>query len=126
MEREDQYKLLAQACHEVNRAYCAAIGDNTQKPWEDAADWQRTSAVNGVRGVIENGNDYGDSHKSWLKEKEETGWVYGEVKDEQKKTHHYMVPFEKLPSEQQYKDHLFVDTARGLAAALNIPLQRRA
>jgi len=25
---------IAKVCHEVNRAYCAGIGDNSQVPWE--------------------------------------------------------------------------------------------
>ena len=27
---------IARVCHEVNRAYCQAIGDNSQPTWEDA------------------------------------------------------------------------------------------
>jgi len=27
---------IAQVTHELNAAYCRAIGDNSQKPWKDA------------------------------------------------------------------------------------------
>lgn len=27
---------IAKMAHEVNRAYCQSIGDNSQLPWEDA------------------------------------------------------------------------------------------
>lgn len=40
---------IAKVCHEANRAYCAGIGDHSQKSWEESPDWQRTSAINGVK-----------------------------------------------------------------------------
>jgi hypothetical protein len=42
-----------------------------------------------------------------MEHKEKYGWVYGEVKDAEKKTHPCMVPYEKLPIEQRVKDYLF-------------------
>lgn len=30
---------IAKACHEANRAWCQANGDDTQKHWEDAEQW---------------------------------------------------------------------------------------
>ena len=39
---------IARVCHEVNRAYCRAIGDESQPAWEDAPDWQQRSAVLGT------------------------------------------------------------------------------
>lgn len=100
--------IIARVCHETNRAYCEALGDNSQVAWEDAPDWQRDSAVEGVRFHIEN-PDAGPSasHNSWMAQKEADGWVYGEVKDEEKKTHPCMVSFFLLPVEQQAKDFIF-------------------
>ena len=99
---------IARVAHEINRAYCQALGDNTQPAWEDAPDWQRSSAINGVEFHKANpdaGPDY--SHISWLKEKTEAGWKYGPVKDPLKKEHPCCVPYENLPIEQQAKDYLF-------------------
>ena len=42
-----------------------------------------------------------------MQEKINDGWVYGEVKDAEKKTHPCIVPFEELPEFQQKKDALF-------------------
>lgn len=47
------------------------------------------------------------SHLSWMKQKLEEGWVYGEVKDPEAKTHPCLVPFDQLPREQQAKDFIF-------------------
>ena len=99
---------IARLAHEVNRAYCAALGDNSQPKWEEAPDWQRSSAINGVRFHVENpdaGPDH--SHNEWLKEKEATGWKFGPVKDADKKEHPCFVPYEQLPVEQKAKDFLF-------------------
>lgn len=99
---------IAIACHMANRAYCASLGDDSQKIWEDAPEWQKSSAIKGVEFHLSN-SDAGPSasHDSWMAQKVADGWVYGEVKDEEKKTHPCIVPFDQLPKEQQFKDVLF-------------------
>ena len=98
---------IARACHEVNRAYCQALGDMSQPAWEDAPEWQRASARLGVE--LHMSGDHGPeaSHASWMKQKLEEGWKYGPVKDPERKEHHCIVPFDQLPREQQAKDFLF-------------------
>lgn len=106
-KRPDALKI-AKVCHEVNRAYCAAMGDESQLPWEAAPDWQQDSALAGVHMHLENPDATPeDSHRSWLKVKEAEGWAYGEVKDPAKKVHPCMVPYDQLPIEQRAKDYLF-------------------
>lgn len=101
-------KKIARVCHEVNRAFCQSIGDNSQPTWEDAPDWQKESAINGVKFHLANPTAGPDaSHVNWLKEKVLSGWVYGEVKDPIAKTHPCIVPYEQLPVEQQSKDYIF-------------------
>jgi RyR domain-containing protein len=103
-----QVSDIARVCHESNRAYCLALGDASQKPWDDAPEWQRASAIKGVEFHLAN-PEAGDSasHDSWLAEKKANGWAYGPVKDEEAKTHPCYVPFDELPVEQQRKDTLF-------------------
>lgn len=99
---------IAKVAHEVNRSYCQAFGDNSQPTWEDAPDWQKSSAINGVNFHLANpdaGPDH--SHNEWLKEKRETGWKYGPVKDPEAKEHPCFVSYEELPPEQKAKDFLF-------------------
>lgn len=104
----ENYLLIAKICHEANKVYCEEHDDFSQKHWDEAEEWQRNSALNGVKFCIEN-PDSGDSaqHDAWMKEKIEQNWVYGEVKDSVAKTHPCLVPFEKLPVFQQKKDALF-------------------
>lgn len=109
-----QMDRIARVAHEVNRAYCSALGDNSQPAWEDAPGWQRDSARMGVD--LHMMGDFGPeaSHISWLNQKLEQGWIYGEVKDTEAKTHPCIRPFAELPPEQQAKDYLF----RGVVHAL--------
>jgi len=105
---------IAKICHEVNRGLCEGLGDYSQRLWEDAPDWQVQSAINGVHNVANGGEKPSQSHEGWLDQKEHDGWVYGEKKDPEAKTHPCMVPFDELPAEQRLKDHLFVTVAKVL------------
>lgn len=99
---------IARVAHEINRAYCRAVGDDSQPSWIDAPMWQKQSAFDGVAFHLEN-PDAGPSasHENWLKQKIREGWEYGEVKDPERKKHPCMVAFDELPVEQKAKDHLF-------------------
>ena len=98
---------IAQVAHEVNRAYCQALGDNSQPTWFDAPEWQRSSARMGVD--LHTMGDFGPeaSHISWMKQKVDEGWVYGIEKNPELKTHPCIMPFSELPREQQAKDFIF-------------------
>lgn len=109
---------IARICHEANRAYCASIGDNSQKPWTEAPEWQRESAVKGVEFRLDNPDAPASAqHDSWMEQKLVDGWQFGSVKDEGEKTHPCIVPYEELPAEQKFKDALFVAIVK--AAALD-------
>lgn len=100
---------IAKVCHETNRAYCQTIGDDSQPCWEDAPEWQKKSAVNGVLFHIQNPTALpSHSHEEWLKEKEATGWRYGPVKNSETKEHPCFIPYDQLPEEQKKKDALFI------------------
>lgn len=111
-------EAIARVCHEVNRAYCAALGDLSQAPWENAPEWQRTSALHGVEMHRAN-PDAGPelSHAAWLAEKRASGWIWGPTKDVERKLHPCCVPFEELPVEQRAKDFLFGAVVAALADA---------
>jgi len=53
---------------------------------------------------------------AWLEDKKKDGWVYGEVKDAEAKTHPCIVPFEELPEFQKKKDALFCAIVDSLSA----------
>jgi hypothetical protein len=119
MTSKEALEACARAAHEVNRAYCLALGDQTQLPWEEAPDWQRSSAIEGVAGALD-GNTPEQSHEGWLREKAETGWKYGPVKDPEKREHPCCVPYAELPPAQRVKDDLYLAVVRAMAGALGL------
>jgi len=109
---------IAKVCHEANRAYCQTIGDDSQPTWETAPEWQRLSAINGVKFTRDNPSaPPSASHDSWLEEKRAAGWKYGPVKNPEAREHPCFVPYDELPPEQRAKDALFQAVARALLAA---------
>lgn len=107
---------IARVCHEANRAYCETLGDTSQKPWSEAEEWQRRSAIKGVLFAIANPDAPASfQHDAWLLQKYNEGWKYGPVKDPEKKEHPCCVEYDQLPVEQQTKDHLFKAIVKALA-----------
>ena len=105
---------IAQVTHEANRVLQGIEGDPAQSPhWDDAPDWQRDSAIEGVVGALA-GNTPEQSHQSWIDFKVADGWVYGSVKSVELKTHPCLVPYDELPENQKVKDHLFTAIVRTL------------
>ena len=111
------FEEIAKVCHEANRGYCKALGDDSQLPWDEAPQWAKTSAINGVRFHLDNPNaGPSGSHENWLKEKEKEGWKYGATKDPEKKEHPFFVPYDQLPKEQQAKDYIFTAIVKTLSS----------
>lgn len=107
---------IAEIAHNINRAYCLAMGDNSQPLWSEAPDWQKDSAKLGVDFHLANPEAGPEaSHDSWRDQKIKDGWTFGEKKDPEKKQHPCMVKFSELPKEQQAKDWLFREVVHSLA-----------
>lgn len=103
----------AQTCHEANRAFSAINGDDSQMPWSETPDNIKASAIDGVKKVFSaEFNSPEDGWKSWKAFKIADGWVYGEVKDIEAKTHPNLVDYySELPITEQAKDLLFMSVA---------------
>lgn len=111
--------MAARTAHAVNKVYCESIGDFSHVKWSKAEQWQRESYAAGVIGIMRNQETTPEqTHSSWVAKKKFDGWVYGEKKDAEKKTHPYMVPYEELPDEQKLKDQLFVAVVRSVLGLL--------
>lgn len=109
-------ELIAKTCHEANRALCLAFGDHSQLAWEHAPEWQRESAVSGVKFCIANPDaPPSANHDSWMAEKIAAGWICGAVKDADAKTHPCIVPYDQLPPDQKAKDYVFKAIVGALA-----------
>lgn len=109
----------ARHAHEINRAYCGALGDPSQPAWDDAPEWQRNSAIAGAKAVLEGyAATPEDQHQLWMKLKVNDGWQHGPTKDAEAKMHPCIVPYAELPPEQRAKDYLFRAAVGGMAEAL--------
>ena len=109
---------IARTCHEVNRAYCQALGDMSQPAWEVAPEWQRSSARMGVD--LHTMGDFGPeaSHISWMQQKISEGWIWGPCKDPVLLEHPCIKPFDQLPRDQQAKDFIFRAVVHSLRGQL--------
>ena len=103
---------LAKVYHEALRVYCSTIGQ-TLEPWDEAPEWKRQSSIKNVTEhffKIRRG-DYihpNETHDKWMKERIEQGWIYGPVKDENKKTNPCLVAYGQLPITERLKDYLLI------------------
>lgn len=114
MNKDVEY--IAKVAHEVNRAYCTSMSDFSQLPWEQAPEWQKISAINGVKHHVANPDTTPEqSHEVWLAEKKATGWKYGPVKDAEKKEHPCFLPYAELRPVDKAKDYLFRAVVKQLA-----------
>lgn len=112
---EQRIEEIARVCHQINKAYCESQKDDSQVDWDNAPEWQKMSAINGVRIHMENPDlSPSASHEAWLAEKERDGWKYGAKKSESLRTHPSCVDFEDLPLREQAKDFIF----KAIVAAL--------
>lgn len=107
MKTPNMREFAARTAHEVNRAYCATLGDSSQPAWDDAPQWQKDSALAGVDAHMASDLSAEQSHELWLEHKRKEGWTWGPVKDAEKKTHPCFCAYDELPKEQRVKDHLF-------------------
>jgi hypothetical protein len=105
---EKHYEYIAKIAHNLNKALCESFGDTSQPDWSDAPEWQKESAVNGVRFHHANPEATPEqSHENWLEQKRIDGWAYSETKDPGEKLHPCFRPYSELPAEQRAKDYIF-------------------
>lgn len=111
-------EAIAHVCHEANRALQIEQADPTisvSPLWEDLDQETRESAIDGVQNILA-GATPRQSHENWMQFKMDRGWKLGPVKDEEKREHPLLVPYDELPEEQQVKDILFFSIVRALTS----------
>lgn len=84
--------------------------------WSDAEDWMRASSIESVEFVLQNPDaGQGAQHEQWMEQKKRDGWVWGEIKDVDAKTHPMLVLFEELPEDERTKDAILIALAKALS-----------
>lgn len=112
---------IAYVAHNINRVYCEAIGDPVPPHWEDADQSIKESAVRGVLYTLRHNATPEMQHEAWMKTRTEQGWKYGPVKDDEKKEHPNLVPYNELPQAARVKDYLFQGVVNALRWKLAVP-----
>jgi RyR domain len=107
-------EIKAMMIHESIRALQRLVHDPKPAPaWadapEDMREASRTAAREGGTGQTPEG-----SHATWMKGKKLAGWVRGDEKDAERRTHPAMVPFNELPRDQWARDLVVVAVADAL------------
>ena len=97
---------ISKTCHEVNRAIQKFNNEPVGPSWIEAPADIKESARQGVLKAMQ-GETPEQLHESWMTFKIDGGWTYGLTKDDVKKTHPCIVPYEELDEKQKLKDSAF-------------------
>jgi hypothetical protein len=111
MKKEEiMYLIGPRVCHLAWVCYQMACGQNYNiEP--DANDI--ASHDDAIRAFMNNPDmTPEENHNNWMIFRKSQGWIYGEVKDKEKKTHPDLVPFDKLPKVEQMKDTMDITARR--------------
>ncbi len=98
---------IARIAHEVNRGYCQSLGAIDVPHWEECTPEHRRSMCEGVEMHLAGFRSPEAAHEAWMAKKWADGWVWGEEKSDEDKTHPCLVPFRQLPPTQKAKDYIF-------------------
>lgn len=109
---------IAEMCHEANRVLQREFGDLESPEWNELDAETKQSAREGVEAILSGQvTQPSESHEGWAQFKLQNGWVYGEEKDLEKKTHPLLVPYADLPVHQRLKDFVFFGIVQGVINA---------
>ena len=96
-------KILAMRCYIENTTICLENNDKVFSFYE-----VKDSTIQGIKAFFANPQiTPEEQHKLWFNSKIEEGWVYGEDKNLENKTHPCLIAYENLPEVQKKKDKAF-------------------
>ena len=106
---------IARVIHAAIRTWSTAHGQPDMPDWDVAPQWMKDSTFASIQFVLDHPDaDGGAQHLQWMNHRRAQGWTYGPVRDEARKTHPMLVPFDQLPIMEQKKDDLVSAIVRAL------------
>ncbi len=113
---DERIAAISRTVHEAVRAWAAAHGQDSIPHWNRAPAWMRDSTRESVEFTLDHPEaPHSAQHDQWMAQKKRDGWVWGEVKDADRKTHPMLVAYEELPDMERRKDALFKAIVQALA-----------
>ena len=64
-------------------------------------------------------------HERWMKEKQDDGWQYGETRDDKKKFHPSLVPYDQLTESEKEKDRDTINQIPKILSLIDFQIYRR-
>lgn len=114
----DQILPIAITCHNANMQWRKYYEQGEGQTWDELSPQTRNGVMDGVKGALM-GLTSAQLHKAWMADCRANGWVYGPVKDTEKKTHPCLVSYDQLSIEDRAKDRLFLGIVAAFKAAFD-------
>ncbi len=108
------FERIAKASYEATNAWAEAAGGTPKARWDDAEDWRRASAVEGVKQALLEGRTPEQLHESWRKDRLSRGWTPGAKRDAEAKQDPHLKPYAELGDSLKRKSDLFAAVAHTL------------
>lgn len=109
---------IAEAAHNINRAYRLAIGQDAGPTWAEHEG--QAGVMAGVEAVLADPDVTPRAmHSKWASSKMADGWAYGAELDRANRTHPNLIDFDLLPEPERVKDALFIAAVRAAKELLS-------
>jgi len=95
--------LAAKAAHCAVQAINEAFGLYKLPQWMLCNDWYKASFTRNVEAYLYHAYPVRKVHAHWVRRMESQGWVVGETRCREQKTHPMLVSFNDLPIEEKLK-----------------------
>lgn len=110
---KEELTAIARAAHTANLLFSefhpmdVSVADG--RTWDEHSEQERQESVDYISYLIKNPLlDGREAHDAWMVKKQEAGWKFGRVKNNEKKEHPCMVPYNQLNAYDMFKDDLYV------------------
>jgi len=101
---------IAKECHTKNNELMVMNGEEPKGDWESLDRATKFINLKSVIKALENPDlTAKDMHNEWINNKIADGWSYGEVKDEELKTHPLITDYDSMNPVDKMKDQVFID-----------------
>ena len=104
---QDTLEKIARTVHSALSAWRVANAHEPYDDWDSMTEADKASTYESVEYVVDNPDaDASAQHDQWMAQKLADGWKYGRKRNNSRKRHPMLVPYDELPDYEQRKDAL--------------------